>query len=163
MLITDLAPMLVLGENAFRFAPGRYEPRNRYTGGYQFQRHYYSAVGDLKASGEEFECAVAIDSLDEVRHWVRNVDRSPGAYWLPTSTDKFYPDFVAELGDGRLLIVEYKGADRRDNEDRREKKNIGMRLGNERGQGHLPVGRARARWSRHTGSASRQALECAYT
>lgn len=128
ILMTDVAPTLAVGDNAFRFAPGRYEARNRYTGGYQFKKHYYPAIGDLKATGEEFECAVAIDSLDEVRHWVRNVDRTPGAYWLPTSTDKFYPDFVAELTDGRLLVIEYKGADRTDNEDSREKRNIGARL-----------------------------------
>jgi type III restriction enzyme len=28
---------------------------------------------------------------------------------LPTSSGKFYPDFVGELDDGRSLIVEYKG------------------------------------------------------
>jgi type III restriction enzyme len=47
---------------------------------------------------------------------------------LPTSTDRFYPDFVAELTDGRILVVEYKGQDRTDNTDSREKRNIGKRL-----------------------------------
>ena len=28
---------------------------------------------------------------------------------LPTSSGTFYPDFVAELDDGRALVVEYKG------------------------------------------------------
>ena len=59
---------------------------------------------------------------------MRNVDRTHWSYWLPTSTDRFYPDFVAELNDGRVLIVEYKGADRTDNADSREKRNIGQRL-----------------------------------
>jgi hypothetical protein len=27
-------------------------------------------------------------------------------------TDRFYPDFVCELIDGRFLVVEYKGFDR---------------------------------------------------
>lgn len=43
-------------------------------------------------------------------HWVRNLERDvEGAFWLPTSYGKFFPDFVCELDDGRLLVVEYKG------------------------------------------------------
>lgn len=45
-----------------------------------------------------------------VRHWVRNLDSDPVAgFWLPTSTGRFYPDFVCELTDGRLFVAEYKG------------------------------------------------------
>ena len=46
-------------------------------------------------------------------------------FWLPTSTDKFYPDFIALLNDGRVLVVEYKGAHIIDNADTREKNIIG--------------------------------------
>jgi len=38
---------------------------------------------------------------------------------------RFYPDFVAELQDGRLFVVEYKGADRWSNDDSREKRDVG--------------------------------------
>jgi len=39
--------------------------------------------------------------------------RSPQhSFWLQTSTDRFYPDFVCKLRDGRILGVEYKGHDR---------------------------------------------------
>ena len=31
-------------------------------------------------------------------------------FWLPTSSGRFYPDFVCELTDGRVLVVEYKGS-----------------------------------------------------
>ena len=72
--------------------------------------------------------AFQIDDHPAVKHWVRNVDRTAWSYALPTATDLFYPDFVAELTDGRKLIVEYKGADRTDNADSREKRNIGARL-----------------------------------
>jgi type III restriction enzyme len=44
---------------------------------------------------------------------------------LPTSTDRFYPDFVAKLQDGRVLVVEYKGAHLADTQDTQEKRNIG--------------------------------------
>ncbi len=61
-----------------------------------------------------------------MKHWVRNLERQPEtSFWLPTSTDRFYPDFVAELTDGRILVVEYKGADRYSNDDSREKRDIG--------------------------------------
>lgn len=49
--------------------------------------------------------------MKEVKYWVRNLAVQPRtSFWLPTSTDRFYPDFVAELVDGRVLVMEYKGA-----------------------------------------------------
>ena len=62
----------------------------------------------------------------QVKWWVRNLERQPmAAFWLPTSTDHFYPDFVAQLHDGRLFVVEYKGGDRCSNDDSKEKRDIG--------------------------------------
>jgi type III restriction enzyme len=76
-------------------------------------------------SSEEEPVAVLIDNMPEVRHWVRNLVRQPVcSFWLPTPTDKFYPDFVAELHDGRYLVVEYKGKDRKDNIDSTEKRRL---------------------------------------
>lgn len=99
-------------------------------GTYKFRKHYYPFVGDLqwKTSsgklGEEFLCAQAIDQLDEVEFWVRNlVDKSQ--FWMPTSRQRTYPDFVARLKDGRLLIVEYKGGDRYSADSEKEKRMIG--------------------------------------
>ncbi|WEK44741.1 MAG: DEAD/DEAH box helicase family protein [Candidatus Sphingomonas colombiensis] len=116
------------------FDPNRYDARNPYQGSFRFQKHYYAAIGDLKAQGDEFECAQAIDRLGAVKHWVRNVDRTYGAYRLPTSTDYFYPDFVAELEDGRQLLIEYKG---RLDEDSAEKDNIGRKAEETSGGGLL--------------------------
>jgi type III restriction enzyme len=82
--------------------------------------------GELESTGEEFECARVIDSLPEVKHWVRNISKQPAfSFWLPTSTDRFYPDFVAEFTDGRILVVEYKGEYIVDAADAREKRNLG--------------------------------------
>jgi len=114
------------GPALHQFDPSRYDARNPYQGGFRFQKHYYAAIGDLKPQGDEFECAQAIDRLAQVKHWVRNVDRTHGAYRLPTSTDHFYPDFVAELINGRQLVIEYKG---RLDEDSAEKDNIGRKAG----------------------------------
>lgn len=61
-----------------------------------------------------------------MKFWVRNLERQPVAsFWLPTSTDRFYPDFVAQLNDGRILVVEYKGAHLFNGDDAKEKRTIG--------------------------------------
>jgi type III restriction enzyme len=51
--------------------------------------------------------------------------RPETSFWLPTSSDKFYPDFITTLKDGRSLVVEYKGKDRWSNDDSKEKRNVG--------------------------------------
>ncbi len=95
-------------------------------GDHQFNNHYYKDIGDLKSTGEEFECAQFIDKLEEVEFWVRNLSRQPDySFWLQTSSDRFYPDFVCKLKDGRILVVEYKGTDRIDNPEEQEKLSIG--------------------------------------
>ncbi len=66
-----------------------------------------------------------MDSLPGLKYWIRNVARHPNSFWLPTATDKFYPEFVAFLDDGRLLVVEYKGAHIADGPDTAEKRTIG--------------------------------------
>lgn len=112
----------------FSFDSEHYPARWLCNGRYNFQKHYYPRPGELddEISQEETACAVELDSLDEVEFWVRNLERQPQwSFWLPTSTDRFYPDFVARLKDGRFLVVEYKGADRYSNDDSREKRDIG--------------------------------------
>lgn len=117
---------------SFQFQPGMYPARNCYRGSYEFGKHYYPEIHDLRektAAGriaEEFLCAQALDAHPKVRHWVRNIERQEKfAFWLPTATDYFYPDFVAELVDGRVLVVEYKGEPYKSNDDSREKKQVG--------------------------------------
>lgn len=119
-------PIVVSPDHCFSFDSHRYPYNTHYTGAYQFQKHYYPHVGDLKADGEEFRCAQFIDMLPEVTFWVRNIERQPlRSFWLQTSTDKFYPDFVCLLFDGRYLVVEYKGEHLWSADDASEKRDIG--------------------------------------
>lgn len=107
-------------------SPYSYGTSNPYQGHHKFNKHYYPRIFEMSSEGGEFECACFIDSLDEVEYWVRNIERRPDvSFWLQTSTDRFYPDFVCKLRDGRILVVEFKGKDRWSNEDSREKRNIG--------------------------------------
>jgi len=112
---------------SFLFDPQNYPAHESYKGSYIFCKHFYLVPGDLQSEGEEFECAQAIDRNPLVKHWVRNLERQPDfSFWLPTSTDLFYPDFVAELKDGRILVVEYKGGHMISAADAQEKLNIGQ-------------------------------------
>ena len=112
--------------NGFAFENRPYPATTLYRGRYQFKKHFFGSVGELKDDGEEFVCAQLIDNLPQVKYWIRNLSGRPRtSFWLPTSTDRFYPDFVALLEDGRILVVEYKGGDRITTDDTKEKRNIG--------------------------------------
>jgi type III restriction enzyme len=129
------------------FYPDRYPGRPPfYRGRYRFQKHYYGGgqIHDLREKtedgqfGEEYLCAQQLDLSPAVRHWVRNVEKDERlSFWLPTSGNNFYPDFVAELLDGRVLVVEYKG------------KHL---LGNARSDETLQVGR---QWQESSGGRCR--------
>ena len=107
------------------FEETKYAYRDPYKGGTLFKKHFFRVVGDLKASGEEFDCAVYLDNHPKVKTWARNTDRQAHSFWLQTASDKFYPDFVALLEDGRILVVEYKGEAYASNDDSKEKKLLG--------------------------------------
>ncbi|MDP2902882.1 MAG: DEAD/DEAH box helicase family protein [Methylovulum sp.] len=114
-------------DHVFEFSPGYYPARPPfYQGRYALSKHFYPEIEDLKEDGEEFECAKLIDSHPKVQHWIRNlVNRDGAAFRLPLAKGWFYPDFVVELQDGRLLVVEYKGKVYATNDDSREKRAVG--------------------------------------
>jgi type III restriction enzyme len=99
------------------------------TGAFRLKKHLLGpsrvALLDGDLGGEEFQCAYTLDNLDEVELWVRNLPRHPASFWLPKAEGRFYPDFVARLTDGRLFIVEYKGAHLIGAPDEREKTLLG--------------------------------------
>jgi len=104
--------------------PEQYPLSTRYAGHKVFDKHYYRDIAAM--NGEEAECARVLDLHAKVTHWVRNLEKQPrSAFWLPTSTDKFYPDFIAQLDDGRIFVVEYKGEHLKNNPDTLEKAAVG--------------------------------------
>ena len=89
--------------------------------------HFYPVIGDLKAEGEEYDCARIVASLKGIEFWVKNLEGEPeSSFWIQTSSDKFYPDFVCKLKNGKSLAVEYKGLDRATNDDTKEKERLGQ-------------------------------------
>ena len=127
------AGLVVSDSFAINFKDIAYEPSWTYEGSFLFRKHYFgSKPGELKEVTpegkltEEFKCAQFLDAtLPGVRFWVRNLARRPTSFRLQTSTDWFYPDFVCQLEDGRILAVEYKGGHLLDAPDAQEKRDIG--------------------------------------
>lgn len=118
-------------DRGFEFFDGMYADVPKYGGSYRFSKHFmgpdHVPAFDGVPGGEEEQCARMIDSFPGVKYWTRNVARHSNSFSLPTATDNFYPDFVALMEDGRLLVIEYKGQDRApdNSSDAREKQLIG--------------------------------------
>lgn len=129
-LFAPEAKVEVSFNDAFTFKDGMYWDQRRYRGRWKPRKHFLGPdqvpAFDGTEDGEEFQCAQAVDSLPGLKFWIRNVARHPNSFWLPTATDKFYPDFVALLEDGRLLVAEYKGELTAEGADTNEKRTIGQ-------------------------------------
>ncbi len=113
--------------SGFTFGANNYpaSPLQRYQGRHRFKKHYYPNIADLRVEGEEFECAAAIDAHPLVAMWIRNLDYRPG-FSLPTSYGNFFPDFLVQLTDGCVAVIEYKGQHLRANPNEIEKRAVGQ-------------------------------------
>jgi type III restriction enzyme len=117
---TDWSRPLLFEANRYPVPVG-----SRYSGRYKFNKHFYPVQADLKDGGEEFLCAQLLDNHAKVKHWVRNLTTAPCGFALATSKGRFFPDFVAELLDGSVAVVEYKGAHLLNDPYEIEKRQIG--------------------------------------
>lgn len=108
------------------FEQGRYAYDRPYRGFVDLPKHFFPEIGNLGAEGEEFDCAVFLATeLEDIKYWVRNVERKPTSFSLQTATDRFYPDFICKLEDGRILAVEYKNSRDWELPDNDEKRRLG--------------------------------------
>lgn len=113
MFLDGLGEPQVPDVHAFRFHPYRYAPQGRYDGAFRPAKHFYAWMGAMNPF--EVECARIIDGLNGVETWVRNGVTAPDSYSIPVGDGNFFPDMVAKLKDGRLMILEPKGrVDERD-------------------------------------------------
>jgi type III restriction enzyme len=101
------------------YAPSRLHPAT-----HQFQRHAFDLMFEM--GQEEAECARHIDSHPNVARWIRNTEHATqGGFWLPKSPGKFFPDFIVELKDGRIVLVEYKMGKMASDPEEQHKKAVG--------------------------------------
>ncbi len=132
MYLLPKSHLVVTNDRGINFKKMVYEPSWPYEGGFHFRKHYFGPKpGELREktpSGdptEEFKCAQFIDSMPQVKFWIRNLSRKISSFRLQTSTDWFYPDFICQLVDGRVLVVEYKGKIFYESIDAEEKRAVG--------------------------------------
>ncbi len=83
----------------------------------KFKKSVFEMVGKL--NNEEYRLVKAIDDLNNVKWWFRNLDKG-GFYiqgYLPAS---FNPDFIIETNNGVIVAIEYKGEHLADLEYKKE-------------------------------------------
>ncbi len=119
-----------LAEHAMSIEEHKYAPYDTYRGGFTFKKHAFEKIGSMRhggmEDGEEAQCAKRIDDHPNVKRWIRNLSHeSAGGFHLPLSPGQFFPDFICELEDGRIAIVEYKGAMHAERSSELHKKAIG--------------------------------------
>ena len=94
-------------EFAFTVEEERYAPSRLFDARHKFSHHAFDLMAEM--NGPETECATRIDRHPNVARWLRNVQYpSQGGCWLPKSPGSFFPDFIVELLNGVIVIVEYK-------------------------------------------------------
>lgn len=130
------APVETLFEHCYIFEPGdEYYPWSRNLSSHTFRRHLYSTVADLHPGGIEERVALYLDSHQRVNRWVRNqVNKKSASYSFVVPKGKspsgarnnaFYPDFVVELSNDKILIIEVKGKQLDGNRIEQNKKSVG--------------------------------------
>ena len=125
-LLADPGQFAVDNRCEMIFEQGRYAYDRVYNGFTDLPKHFFPQIGNLWAEGEEFDCALFLATqLEGIKYWVRNVERKPTAFSLQTGTDRFYPDFVCLLEDGRILVLEYKNTRDWVLPDNQEKRQLG--------------------------------------
>ena len=83
----------------------------------EFNKNYYQKIDKLNKEEKRFIERLDLDTLPNIKFWIRNRDRKDPFYlqgWYP---DKFYPDFIAVTDRDDILAIEWKGEHLIGNED----------------------------------------------
>lgn len=88
----------------------------------EFEHHVFKKAH--KMNKEELDLAYGIDGLDNTEAWYRNIEKVD-FYIQGWKSNKFCPDFLLKTKKGNFIVLEYKGADRKSNEDTKYKEEIG--------------------------------------
>ncbi|QDU55951.1 DEAD/DEAH box helicase [Aeoliella mucimassa] len=117
--------VLTSDEHAVWIEEQEFKPARLDDSAVRFNKHAFDQIGEM--NDEERLCAQHIDAHDNVERWIRNPEREPqGGFWLPKSPGKFFPDFIVELKDGRIVIVEYKMGKMSNDPEELHKKSVGV-------------------------------------
>jgi len=90
----------------------------------EFNKSYYGKVDKLNKEENNFITRLDLDSLPNIKFWIRNREKKDPFYLQGWQRNKFYPDFIALTNKGVVLALEWKGEDRVSNEDTKYKEKI---------------------------------------
>lgn len=99
--------VLTSDEHSILIEEQDYRPVRLDESGQRFNNHAFDEIGAM--NGDELQCAQRIDAHENVERWIRNPEHeTQGGFWLPKSPGRFFPDFLVELKDGRIVLIEHK-------------------------------------------------------
>ncbi len=90
-----------------------------------FNKNYYEKIDKLNGEELAFVQKLDLDTLPNIKYWVRNREKIDPFYIQGWRKGKFYPDFVAVTKRGVVIALEWKGGDRVSNDDTTYKTEIG--------------------------------------
>lgn len=88
----------------------------------EYNKHFYERA--YLMNSEEKIVADKIDTLENVRWWLRNIERS-GFYLQGYRKGRFFPDFIVKTNRNNYCVIEYKGEFLLGTSDTKDKERIG--------------------------------------
>jgi len=92
----------------------------------EFNKNYYEKIDKLNGEELEFVRRLDLETLPNIKYWVRSREKVDPFYIQGWRKGKFYPDFVAVTKKATIVALEWKGGDRVSNEDTQYKVEIGQ-------------------------------------
>lgn len=90
----------------------------------EFNKNYYAKIDKLNREEQTFIERLDLETLKNVKFWIRNREKKDPFYLQGWKRGKFYPDFIALTNKGNILALEWKGEDRVSNEDTQYKEQV---------------------------------------
>lgn len=83
----------------------------------EFNKNLYKRIDKLNKEEQNFVDRLDLDTLPNIKFWIRNREKVDPFYIQGWKKGKFYPDFIAVTKKGNTLALEWKGEDRVSSED----------------------------------------------
>ena len=91
-----------------------------------YNKSYYKKIEKLNKEEKAFINKLDLDELENINFWIRCRERQEDSFSLQGWENRnFYPDFVALTEKGNILAFEWKGEDRKSNDDTKYKEALG--------------------------------------
>jgi type III restriction enzyme len=90
----------------------------------EFNKNYYTKIDKLNKEELRFVERLDLEALPNIKFWIRNRERKDPFYLQGWQKNRFYPDFIAVTDKGNILALEWKGEDRKSNDDTKYKEEV---------------------------------------